>query len=122
MKSRLWLPLGRRPHPAPQDERQVLINELFELRTLIPNARSMELSELRDHVQKIRHQTKARAELESKLFVPTSTRPLAEVAGALREFVQWRRRKQGKPNPWPRGQKRRAGAVSGPTGVEPWSR
>jgi hypothetical protein len=88
------------------------MNELYMLRILIPNARTMELSELRDHVQSARHKAQARASLESKLFVPQRTHSVEDAAGALREFVSWRRRKQGMTNPWPT--KRRAGVIQGP--------
>lgn len=120
MVATLWLPLGRRPKVYPQDERDQLINELYDLRTLIPNARTMELSELRDQVQAVRHKTAARAAVESKLLLPTRSHSVEEVAGALREFVQWRRRRRGQRNPWPRGSKRRAGAItfSGSVGTD----
>lgn len=105
----------------PRSEREELINELYSFRTLIPNAKDMELSELRDHVQAVRHKTMARASVESKLFVPGRKHSIEETAGALREFVSWRRRRTGGVDPWPRG-KRRAGALSGaeigPVGVE----
>jgi len=119
MNARLWLPIGRLRF-QPQDERDQLINELYALRTLIPNAREMELSELRDHVQAVRHKTAARAQaVASQLFLPTRTHSPSEVAGALKEFIQWRRRKTGSVNPWPRGSKHRAGGyVGGGVGAE----
>jgi len=46
----LWLPIRSQLRPV-REERDLLLNRLVELRVLVPGAKDLELSELRDLVQ-----------------------------------------------------------------------
>jgi hypothetical protein len=81
----------------PQNEREDLLNRLWDTRTLIPGAEQMELSELRDRVQAQEgkmsegyYDKKAPA----KRKAPMTAKEMADARGALKEYSDWRRRRQ----------------------------
>ncbi len=97
---RLWLPTHQyaRPHMAPQNEREDLLNRLWATRTLIPGAEQMELPELRDRVQ-AQEAKQAGGHYEKRAPVrrkaPMTANEMANARGALKEYSAWRRKKRG---------------------------
>jgi hypothetical protein len=97
---RLYLPTHQysRPYPFPKDEREELLNRLHETRTLLPGARTMPLEELRDYVhaqegkEREGHYEK---KYPSKHPAPMTPKQYDEARGALREYAEWRRRRNG---------------------------
>ena len=98
--TRLWLPTGRKPFFNPKDEREHLINRLWELRYSVPGAKGMEVQQLKDYVQfaeerftedKVTEQ-KEKEEAEKKL----SKMAPDQVKGAMKEYLNWKYRKEGK--------------------------
>lgn len=99
MGNRLFLPL-QRPKLFPKDERDHLINRLFELRYLVPDAEKLDILHLRDIVQYAEEKAveeklnriKMGAEIAAKM-------PPEQVKAALTKFVRERNKKlreQGK--------------------------
>ena len=97
---RLWLPTGSKPHPFPSGERDELENRLWEARYLVPYAKALELSELRDLVQFAEGRNQERLNVEEAKVRAgaeiVSRLPREQVIGALKEFAAWRRRRTGK--------------------------
>lgn len=96
---RLYLPIGSKPHLVEDTERQRLKNRLWELRVLVPEADQLELSHLRDIVQSQEHKIAAQQARESALVnlgqqIVNAMSP-EQVKGALKEFLDWRRKRQG---------------------------
>lgn len=98
-KRRLWLPLGQKPKPVPLTERDYLINRLHEARTLVPDAATMDIRQLRDITiaQEERMRNWEREQTEKQRIEALNPQPVVDVAqikGALREYIRWRRRKR----------------------------
>lgn len=97
MGTRIWLPTHKYsgPYPFPQNEREELLQRLYKTGTLLPDARTMDISALRDYVQaqedKIRqgHYNKIAPSKRKDL----SLDELKQVRGALKEYFNWRRKK-----------------------------
>lgn len=95
MGKRIYLPMGRKPSLAPLTERDALINKLYELQYLVPDAKTLDISHLRDIVQYAEQRAvqdkiariKAGAEIASKMDP-------AELKKALNDYIQWRKRKR----------------------------
>jgi hypothetical protein len=93
MKSRIYLPM-QPPVFFPQNERDQLINRLYELRYLVPDAKTLDIMHLRDIVQYAEEKAvaekvariKAGAEIAAKM-------PPEQVKAALSEFIKKRNKK-----------------------------
>ena len=96
MGQRLFLPMGARsgPHPYPQNEREELLQRLWETNTLMPEARTMEIEALRDYV--VAQEEKIRQGHYTKLNQTATVTPeqVRQARGALKEYLDWRRKKQ----------------------------
>ncbi len=95
---RLYLPTHQfsTPYPNPQNEREELLNRLYETRTLLPGAREMPIEQLRDYVQN--QEGKERTGHYDKYVTKrtadaVNARKREQEIGALREFAEWRRKK-----------------------------
>lgn len=97
--SRLWLPTGRKPYANPKDEREILINRLWELRYGVPGARQMELQQLRDYVAFAEKRVEEQqAEDEKDALAATAKMAKMtpdQITGAIKEFLNWKYRKAG---------------------------
>ena len=98
MPPRLWLPMGSKPCPFPNGERDELMNRLWDAKYLVPGAKMLELSQLRDLVQyaEERNQERLNAE-EAKIRAGAeivSRMPREQVVGALKEYAAWRRKQK----------------------------
>lgn len=98
MSKRLFLPVGanKEPYPFPQDEREELLNRLWKTRTLMPEARTMELSTLRDYV--VAQEEKTRQGHYDKIAPAKRTKPnegkeYENAVGALNEYIRWRNKR-----------------------------
>jgi hypothetical protein len=101
MPNRLWLPTGSKPFPfATDDERELLINRLWELRYAVPTARQMELSKLRDYVayaeKRVADDEEAAKKEEAEARDKMKGMSQEQVLGAMKEFLNWRNKKQGR--------------------------
>lgn len=99
--SRLWLPTGRKPFPfATDDDKELLINRLWELRYAVPGARQMEVQQLRDYVafaeERVAEDIVADKKEESKAKTKLNKMSREQVVGAMKEFLNWRNKKQGR--------------------------
>ena len=96
---KFYLPTHRYagPYPFPQNEREDLLQRMYNTRSLIVGAEQMELSELRDLVQAQEGKTKE-GYYEKKIPQHTGavkgTADYIQAQGALREYAKWRRKKQ----------------------------
>ena len=96
---KLYLPTHQYagPYPMPQNEREDLLQRMYNSRSLIVGAEQMELSELRDLVQAQEGKTKE-GYYEKKIPQHTGaikgTADYIQAQGALREYAAWRRKKQ----------------------------
>lgn len=103
---RIFLPIGRPPVINPQTEREVLKNKLYELQYLVPDADTLDISHLRDLVQYAEQKVvaeklariKAGAEIASKMSPK-------EIQKALKDYIQWRKRKRSAAGLDPYGRK-----------------
>lgn len=87
--ARLYLPIGRRPFSNPQNEREELLNELWDLRVSLPGAGQMETEFIRDVVQRAR--TKHKEEVARELAAaPVKRLSDEQVAIGLREYIAQR--------------------------------
>lgn len=103
MGKRLWLPVGSRPHVAPQDERAELENRLWELRRYVPGSRQLELQQLRDLVQWVEH-THAEDEAREAAQVALGRQLVDGMTpmqrrDALKDFLNHRARMRGEKPP-----------------------
>ncbi len=95
---KLYLPTHQYagPYPMPQNEREDLLQRMYNTRSLIVGAEQMELSELRDLVQAQEGKTKE-GYYEKKIPQHTGaikgTADYIQAQGALREYAAWRRKK-----------------------------
>jgi hypothetical protein len=95
--SRIYLPIGARskPYPNPQTERENLLNRLWEARTVIPGAREMSVSQLKDYVQrqefKLKEEMIVNAKKQQRII---SAYEQEQARGALKEYLAWKRRKE----------------------------
>ena len=94
--SRRSLPTGK-PYPYAKDRREHLLNRLYETRTLMPEARTMELSALEDYVQT--QEEKQRQGYYNKVAPTKRTEPMSDkqyeqTVGALKEYISWKRRRE----------------------------
>lgn len=99
MGSRLYLPMDR-PYPRPSNEREELLNRLFETKTLLPDARTMEIEQLREYVQA--QEAKQRSGYYDRVAPTQDQAPMTpeearEVRQALKEIIAWRRRRRNSP-------------------------
>ena len=83
----------------PKTKRDVLLNRLYACKTLIPGATTMPIEELGDYVdmaerKHVDHMKKAEeaAKKKAAMIVPI----YADQLGAVREFLNWRRMKEGR--------------------------
>lgn len=98
--SRLYLPVGAHnsPYPSPRNEREELLQRLWETRTLVPGAKDMEIQQLRDYVAA--QETKQasghydRVAPATKTSEPLTPDRLRQVQGALREYINWRAKRE----------------------------
>ena len=85
------------PYPMPQNEREDLLQRMYNSRSLIVGAEKMEIEELRDLVQAQEGKTKE-GYYEKKIPQHTGavrgTADYIQAQGALREYAAWRRKKQ----------------------------
>lgn len=95
--TRLWLPTGRKPFFNAKDEREHLINRLWELRYSVPGAKGMEVQQLKDYVAYAEERViqdeeanKKAAEKKMKKMAPD------QIKGAMKEYLNWKYRKEGK--------------------------
>ncbi len=85
------------PYPMPQNEREDLLQRMYNTRSLIVGAEQMEIEELRDLVQAQEGKEK---EGHYKKVMPMhqgaikGTVEYIQAQGALREYATWRRKKQ----------------------------
>ncbi len=91
----LYLPIGsqHKPYLNPQTERENLLNRLWEARTHIPGSSNMDLSQLRDYVQ--RQEFKQKEEMivnAKKQHIMMSEYEHAQSVGAIKEYLAWRRK------------------------------
>ena len=99
--SRLYLPTGSKPFPfATDDERELLINRLWELRYAVPTARQMDISQLRDYVAYAEERVIEDAEADKKEEAAARKKMKGmsqkQVVGAMKEFLNWKYKKEGK--------------------------
>ena len=99
--ARLWLPTGSKPFPfAKDDEKELLINRLWELRYGVPGARQMEVQQLRDYVafaeKRVTEDEDADKKEEAKAKNKMKDMSTKQVVGAMKEFLNWKYKKQGK--------------------------
>ena len=94
MSKKLFLPIGadREPYPNPLTERESLLNRLWETRTLLPGARDLDLSELKDMVEWQEKKAEERARKEEEKPKP-SPEQVAQARGVITEFLRWRRKR-----------------------------
>ncbi len=98
--TKLWLPTHQyaKPYMSPQNEREDLLNRLWETRTLMPGAEDMELGELRDRVQAQEgKETQGHYDkrFPSKRAAPMGSDERRHAVGALKEYAAWRRKREG---------------------------
>jgi len=94
--ARLWLPAGLPPRPFPRDERDILLNRLWTARYLVPRAETLELSHLRDIVNYAEERTRQELERQRRIVTPPQKMSREQVKGALKEYLDWRKRKTGR--------------------------
>lgn len=85
------------PYPFPQNEREDLLQRMYNTRSLIVGARDMEIEELRDLVEAQEGKTKEgyyEKKLPSHRGAIKGTIEYKQAQGALREYAAWRRKKQ----------------------------
>ena len=89
---KLWLPIGTQsnPYPNPKDRREELLSRLWATRTLLPGARTMELSELESYVDWQEKKMEERARKEEEKPKP-SPEEVAQARGYVSEYLRWRR-------------------------------
>jgi len=98
--SKIWLPTGRKPFPDPKGERDHLINRLWELKYAVPGAKGMDVKQLKDYVQYAEYRVNEdeeaakKEELEAKDKI--SKMSPDQITGAIKEFLNWKYRKEGK--------------------------
>lgn len=95
MGQRIYLPIGyqRNPYPSPQTEREDLLSRLWETRTLLPGARTMEVQALRDYVQ-AQEQKIRQGHYNSPIPKPVSAYEREQAIGILKERLAWLRRRK----------------------------
>lgn len=95
MGNKIYLPIGRPPVANPQTERDVLKNKLHELRYLVPDADSLDISQLRDIVQYVEQKVVKEkiARIKAGAAIAAKMSP-EEVKKALNEYIKWRKRKR----------------------------
>ena len=85
------------PYPFPQNEREDLLQRMYNTRSLIVGAEDMEIEELRDLVQAQEGKT-AEGYYEKKIpqhrGAVKGTADYIQAQGALREYANYRRKKQ----------------------------
>ncbi len=96
--SRLFLPVGtnKKPYPFANTEREDLLNRLWETRTLMPEARTMEIAALRDYVQAQegkQQQGHYEKVAPAKRAEPMSDKEYDQAVGALREYAKWKNKR-----------------------------
>ena len=96
---KLYLPTHKYagPYPMPQNEREDLLQRMYNTRSLIVGAEQMEIEELRDHVQA--QEGKMKSGHYEKVMpmhkgAVEGTVDYIQAQGALREYAAWRRKKQ----------------------------
>lgn len=94
MAAQLILPTGIKRYPLPRNEREELLNRLYELRVLLPDAENMEVQQLRDYVQWQEYRAAERARQAAQEIARTPRYSREEIVGALKEYFAWRRRRQ----------------------------
>ncbi len=98
--TRLWLPTGRKPFPEAKDEKERLINRLWELKYAVPGARQMEVPQLRDYVDYAAGRVKQDEEVAKKEELKAKDKmkdmTTEQVVGAMKEYLNWKYKKEGK--------------------------
>ena len=99
--TRLYLPTGRKPFPlATDDDKELLINRLWELRYAVPGARQMEVQQLRDYVafaeERVAEDEVAAKKEEAKARKKMSNMSQEQVVGAMKEFLNWKNKREGR--------------------------
>lgn len=94
----LWLPprytyFG--PYPQPRDEREALLQELHELRVMVPGGHDFELSYLRDLVAWQRQKRGEDAEKAAKRPANIESGiPKEQVITGIKEWLAYRKRRE----------------------------
>lgn len=92
-----WLPggYGKRLKTRPRTEKDFLLLELEQLGYFMPGAEDEEASYLRDVVARCRSQKRRQDEADERAGREITDRmPPAQIRGMVREFVEWRRRRE----------------------------
>jgi hypothetical protein len=92
--ARLYLPVGSKPNIAPKDEREELMNKLWELRYWIPGAKNLEVQQLRDYVDYAKYRVAQDDAIEAKKAQEKlATMSQEQISGAIKEFLAWKNKK-----------------------------
>ena len=106
MPSKIWLPTGRKPFPTAKDEKETLINRLWELKYAVPGAKGMEVQQLKDYVQfaeeRVAEDEEAAKKEEAKARKKMDGMSQDQVIGAMKEYLNWRARKRGEKGKYPK--------------------
>ena len=101
--SKIYLPIGYKP-TLPDDKRGEYMNRIYDSNYLLPGAENMSLAELKDFVEFAEGRASEEAykeELEvAKGSDIVDNMSKEQTKGALREFLNWRAKKKGKPKPY----------------------
>ena len=97
--ARLWLPTGRKPFFEPKDDKEHLINRLWELRYACPGAKGLEVQQLKDYVafaeKRVVEDEEVAKKEEEKARSKMDVMSRDQIVGAMKEFINWRARKRG---------------------------
>ncbi len=94
---RIWLPTHKYagPHPMPQNEREDLLQRMYNTRSLIVGAEQMEIEELRDHVQAQEGKaSEGYYDKHNRNKAPVSDDKRRQAIGSMKEFADWRRKRK----------------------------
>ena len=101
--SKIYLPIGYKP-TLPEDRRGEYMNRIYDSNYILPGAEKMELAELADFAD-FAEERAAEDEAKEELKVAKGSDIVDNMSkeqtkGALREFLNWRAQKKGKPKPY----------------------
>jgi len=98
--AKIYLPIGHKPTP-PKTKREEYMHRIWDARYILPGAEKMELSLVKDFADFAEERYAEDLAIEElkvakgKDIVDNMSRE--QTKGALREFLNWRARKKGKP-------------------------
>ena len=101
--SKIYLPIGYKP-TLPDDKRGEYMNRIYDSNYLLPGAENMELALLKDFAE-FAEKRYAEDLYTEELKVAKGSDIVDNMSkeqtkGALREFLNWRAKKKGKPKPY----------------------